>query len=158
MQVARKHMPMSGMVLGVDLAPIKAIRGCVTLQCDITTPQCRQQIKREAQDGLFDVVLHDGAPNVGGSWQSESYSQAWLVLESLKLATEFLAPKGWFVTKVSGSKPSPAQPSPAPDLSDRARCSQGLSFQGLHRAAVRVQAALPPRQRDQARGVPLRLG
>ena len=41
-----------------------------------------------------------GAPNVGGAWATEAYSQAWLVLESLRMATDMLAPKGTFVTKV----------------------------------------------------------
>lgn len=41
-----------------------------------------------------------GAPNVGGAWASEAYSQAWLVLEALRMATDMLAPKGTFVTKV----------------------------------------------------------
>ena len=48
----------------------------------------------------MDAVIHDGAPNVGGAWASEAYSQSWLVLESLKLACEFLAPRGTFVTKI----------------------------------------------------------
>jgi 23S rRNA U2552 (ribose-2'-O)-methylase RlmE/FtsJ len=42
---------------------------------DITTPQCRALLKREAAGSLFDVVLHDGAPNVGGAWASEAYTQ-----------------------------------------------------------------------------------
>lgn len=37
---------------------------------------------------------------MGGAWASEAYSQAWLVLESLRMATDMLAPKGTFVTKV----------------------------------------------------------
>lgn len=48
----------------------------------------------------MDTVIHDGAPNVGGVWSSEAYQQSWLVLEALKLASEFLAPKGTFVTKI----------------------------------------------------------
>lgn len=53
----------------------------------------------------MDTVIHDGAPNVGGAWASEAYSQSWLVLESLKLACEFLAPRGTFVTKIFRSLP-----------------------------------------------------
>ncbi len=100
MQVAKKAMPVDSFVLGLDLDPIRPIRGCVGLQCDITTQRCRQLIRKESKGKLFDVVVHDGAPNVGGAWASEAYSQSWLVLESLKLATEFLAPNGHFVTKV----------------------------------------------------------
>ena len=48
----------------------------------------------------MEVVLHDGAPNVGGVWASEAYSQSALVLEALKLATDTLVPNGVFVTKI----------------------------------------------------------
>lgn len=65
-------------------------------------PACcaSQAIKKEAGGSLMDSVIHDGAPNVGGAWASEAYSQSWLVLEALKLACEFLAPRGTFVTKI----------------------------------------------------------
>ena len=99
-QVARKAVPVSGMVVGVDLEKIRPIRGVTTLVEDITTERCRAALKRETQGGLVDVVLHDGAPNVGGNWASEAYSQSSLVLDSLRLATEFLVPNGSFVTKV----------------------------------------------------------
>lgn len=49
---------------------------------------------------MMEVVLHDGAPNVGGVWSSEAYSQSSLVLEALKLATDVLTPNGAFVTKI----------------------------------------------------------
>jgi AdoMet-dependent rRNA methyltransferase SPB1 len=101
LQVAAKYMPMSSLIVGVDLAPIKPIRGCTTFVDDITTQSCRAQLKRCTPDGVqYDVVIHDGAPNVGGNFAAESYTQAALTLDSLRLATEFLKEGGWFVTKV----------------------------------------------------------
>lgn len=103
-QVAVKNMPVGSTIIAVDLVPIKPIRGVKTLIGDITTQQCRQAIRKEAGGALMDVVLCDGAPNVGGAWSSEAYSQSWLVLEALRMATDVLAPKGTFVTKVFRSK------------------------------------------------------
>ena len=101
LQVAAKYMPMSSLIVGVDLAPIKPIRGCTTFVDDITTQSCRAQLKRCTPDGVqYDVVIHDGAPNVGGNFAAESYTQAALTLDSLRLATEFLKQGGWFITKV----------------------------------------------------------
>ena len=85
---------------GVDLDPIKPIPRVVTFTSDITTPQCRNLIRGELKDWKADVVLHDGAPNVGTAWVQDAYSQSELVLMSLKLAVEFLAKGGTFVTKV----------------------------------------------------------
>ena len=101
LQVAQKYMPMSSLIVGVDLAPIKPIRGCTTFVDDITTQSCRAQLRRVTPDGTkYDIVMNDGAPNVGGNFAAESYTQAALTLDSLRLASEFLREGGWFVTKV----------------------------------------------------------
>jgi AdoMet-dependent rRNA methyltransferase SPB1 len=85
---------------GVDLVPIKPIPRVVTFASDITTTQCRNLIRNELKDWRADVVLHDGAPNVGTAWIQDAYSQSELVLMSLKLAVDFLVKGGTFVTKV----------------------------------------------------------
>ncbi|EKM83794.1 hypothetical protein AGABI1DRAFT_117268 [Agaricus bisporus var. burnettii JB137-S8] len=100
LQVASKYMPTNSVIVGVDLVPIKPIPHVVTFAADITTPHCRNLIQGELKDWKADVVLHDGAPNVGTAWIQDAYSQSELVLMSLKLAVQFLAKGGTFVTKV----------------------------------------------------------
>lgn len=103
MQIAVRHAPVGSFVLGVDLNSIPPIRGAHSIVEDITTPSCRAAIKRLMDaNGVsaFDLVLHDGSPNVGANWTRDATSQSALVVDSVRLATIFLAPKGTFVTKV----------------------------------------------------------
>jgi AdoMet-dependent rRNA methyltransferase SPB1 len=97
-------MPANALIIGVDLAPIKAIPRCITFQSDITTDKCRATIRGHLKTWKADTVLHDGAPNVGTAWVQDSFNQAELVLQSLKLATDFLIEGGTFVTKIFRSK------------------------------------------------------
>jgi len=99
-QVAQRNMPAGALIIAVDLVAIKPIHGVTCIQSDITTEKCRNLIKKATGGAPADVVLHDGAPNVGTSWAQDAYSQAELTLQATKLACESLRPGGTFVTKV----------------------------------------------------------
>jgi AdoMet-dependent rRNA methyltransferase SPB1 len=103
-QVAAKYMPASSIILGIDLLPIRPIRGVKTFQCDITTVKCRQIIRQEMQSWQADVVLCDGAPNVGAEYSKDAYVQNELALVALKLAVDVMGRGGTFVSKVFRSQ------------------------------------------------------
>ncbi|KAJ6819584.1 putative rRNA methyltransferase [Iris pallida] len=107
LQVAVRHAPVGSFVLGVDLFPIRPVRGAHSIVADITTPACKSAIRRLMDSNAvkaFDVVLHDGSPNVGANWNRDATSQSSLVIDSVRLATSFLAPKGTLLTKVFRSQ------------------------------------------------------
>ncbi|RBR11443.1 uncharacterized protein FIESC28_09057 [Fusarium coffeatum] len=104
LQVAAEVMPQGSLIIGCDLSPIKPIPRVTSFQSDITTEDCRATIRGLLKTHRADTVIHDGAPNVGTAWAQDSFSQAHLVLQSLKLACAFLREDGTFVTKVFRSK------------------------------------------------------
>ncbi|KAH0475103.1 MAG: hypothetical protein KVP17_002165 [Porospora cf. gigantea B] len=104
LQVCQKEMRSGSTIVGVDLAPIRALRGVVSIQADITTERCRKLLRKELSEGECDLVLHDGAPNVGTSWAMDAYNQNELVLHSVQLASEYLKRGGVFVSKIFRSQ------------------------------------------------------
>ncbi|KAF4359911.1 hypothetical protein F8388_008816 [Cannabis sativa] len=106
-QIATRRVPRGSLVVCVDLHWVEPIPGVIFIQQDITKPQCKSEIKRvmrKYECFVFDLVLHDGAPNMGGAWAMEATVQNALVIDAVKLSTHLLAPKGTFVTKIFRSQ------------------------------------------------------
>jgi AdoMet-dependent rRNA methyltransferase SPB1 len=99
-QVASQLMPKGSLILGIDILPIRTIRGVKTLVNDITTAECRRNVQEELKGWSADVVLCDGAPNIGSSYHKDAFVQNELVLAALKTATDHLVKGGTFCTKV----------------------------------------------------------
>ncbi|KTW29669.1 ribosomal RNA large subunit methyltransferase J [Pneumocystis carinii B80] len=104
LQVASKYCMAGSLICGIDLVPIKPIPNVETFVQDITTDKCREKLRQYLKTWKADTILHDGAPNVGVAWIHDAYSQAELVLASLKIVTEFLISNGTFITKIFRSK------------------------------------------------------
>lgn len=99
-QVAAKTMLPGSIIIGIDLLPIRPIRNVKTIVSDITTAECRKIVRSELNGWKADVVLCDGAPNIGASYSKDAYVQNELVLAALKTATDHLVQGGTFCTKV----------------------------------------------------------
>jgi len=100
-QIAARSMAKGGVVIAVDILPIRPInRDVITIIGDVTTEECRASIRKEMQNHKCDLVLSDGAPNVGFDYMRDAYEQNEIALMSLRCATEHLKHNGGFVCKV----------------------------------------------------------
>ncbi|XP_047049921.1 pre-rRNA 2'-O-ribose RNA methyltransferase FTSJ3-like [Lolium rigidum] len=108
-QVAVTDATAGALVVGVDLKPIWPIRGARLLREDITaTARCSAAVRRLMDSKgvtAFDVVLHDGIGRNNKRKRDGAHKttrQSALVIDAVRLATMFLAPKGTFITKFIG--------------------------------------------------------
>lgn len=105
-QIAARTCPKTTAIVAVDVLPIRTLKhpNVTTLIGDITTDKCKADIDRAVGNRVVDVVLHDGAPNVGAEYGKDAYEQNELALHAVRCAVKHLRKGGAFVTKMYRSR------------------------------------------------------
>lgn len=98
LQVAKELS--GGVVIGVDILPIQAITGVMTIKGDIRLPETVEKIKERMKKEGADVVICDAAPDLSGNWSYDHARSIDLVTSALECALNILKPGGSFAAKV----------------------------------------------------------
>jgi 23S rRNA (uridine2552-2'-O)-methyltransferase len=100
LQVASQAVGGSGMVVGVDLEPVRLNEeNVVTIQSDVKSPELSVKLER-ALPRKADVVLSDLSPQVMGTWDLDHYRQIDITLAAAALMGGFLRKGGNAMFKV----------------------------------------------------------
>ena len=98
LQGAHKITGPNGLVVGVDVLPVKKIPGVNFIQADITDRGTADMIKNFSSE--FDVILSDMAPKTSGIRELDHNKSMQLSEKAVETCKEFLIEKGNFLCKV----------------------------------------------------------
>jgi len=98
-QVA-KELVEDGLVIGVDILPIRPLNGVVLIQGDLTEKETGEEINKQMENKQADVVLSDMSPDITGNYSVDQARSMWLCKNALKTAEIMLKPGGNFICKI----------------------------------------------------------
>lgn len=105
LEVASKQVGESGLVIGVDLVPVKPVgKNVKIILGDITSPGFPDKLHRELGRGKADCVLADLSPKVSGIWDMDQFRQIDLCHKVLDLMPSILVRGGSSVMKAFQGK------------------------------------------------------
>ncbi|MDE1857937.1 MAG: RlmE family RNA methyltransferase [Thaumarchaeota archaeon] len=94
MQVASQLAGPDGVVVGVDVSPIRLReKNVVSIKMDVHDPAVAEKVSK-ALGGKADVILSDLAPTVTGVWELDQTRQIDLTMRVLELARSLLKEDG----------------------------------------------------------------
>ena len=99
-QVAREIVGEKGLVVGIDLQPIKPIKDAIFIVGDITKKETIEKIKEKIGNKKVDVIISDMSPNISGNYSLDHANSIWLTENALDFAKKFLKNNGNFICKV----------------------------------------------------------
>lgn len=91
-------------IIAVDLQAMAVIPGVIAIQGDITNSSTAQQIIAHFDGSNADLVVCDGAPDVTGLHDIDTYIQSELLLSAIHITTHILKIGGTFVAKIFRGK------------------------------------------------------
>jgi len=99
-QVAKELVGEFGVVIGVDIAPIKPLKDVQFIQGDMTEDQTKENIRKYLKDNAADVILSDMSPNITGNYSVDQARSIWLCENALKTTETLLKSEGNFICKI----------------------------------------------------------
>ncbi len=99
-EVASKEVGPEGLVIGVDLAPIKPVgKNVKIIRADISSPNFLDQLHSALGKGNADCVLADLSPKISGIWEMDQFKQIDLCHRVVDLLPSILVRSGSNVMK-----------------------------------------------------------
>ena len=102
LQAASELVGQNGLVLGIDILPIKQIKNIKFIEADISDPITISQIKTISEK--FDVVISDIAPKTTGIKELDHNKSVYLNEKALEIAEDVLKDRGNFLCKIFQGK------------------------------------------------------
>ena len=99
-QVAKELVGESGIIIGIDILPIKPLDGVRFIQGDLTEKETIEEIKQQMENKQADVVLSDMSPDITGNYSVDQARSIWLCKTALETTEKILKPGGHFICKI----------------------------------------------------------
>ncbi len=99
-QVAKELIGESGLIISIDILPIRPLDGVVIIQGDLTEKETIEEINQQMNNRQADVVLSDMSPDITGNYSVDQARSIWLCNKALETAEILLKPGGNFICKI----------------------------------------------------------
>jgi 23S rRNA (uridine2552-2'-O)-methyltransferase len=99
-QVAQELIGEQGRIVGVDILPIKPIKGIEFIQGDITDNLIIVEIKNRLNNCKANIILSDISPDISGNYSVDHARSIWLCEKVLDISLQLLGPGGFLICKV----------------------------------------------------------
>jgi len=99
-QVAKELVGETGIIVGIDILPIKPIPSITFLKGDMTEEASVNELKDIIGGKPVDVVLSDMSPDISGVYSVDQARSIYLCEKALSTAELFLKSGGFFVCKI----------------------------------------------------------